>query len=403
MTAPWIRIGVLMAAGVSAGVNVGKVPISLPALREAFGLDLVQSSFLMSALLVTTMLIGLIGGLLADRFGPRRCLLLGLGLAAAAGVAGALARAPAQLFVSRGLESVAYLATLLPVPALFLRIVPPSRMRFAMGLWACYMPVGMALAMLVAPALIALAGWPSVWAGNAVVSALIALLAWRLVPADAPAGQGDAPAGQGASAAPGASAPGWGQRVRATMGSAGPWLLAASFACYAGQWIGLFGFLPTLYAESGIDIATAGRLTALGIAANIGGNLAAGLLAERGIGRGWVLAGASLVMLACLLTVFTPGLPFAVQYPAVIVFSLVGGLVPGSLFATTPAFAPTPDAMSSTTGLMQQGSAVALFGTPPLLAAIVSAAGGWAAGLWLLGLLAVANVGIGLAIGRRLG
>ena len=40
------------------------------------------------------------------------------------------------------------------------RIMPPSRMGFAMGLWACYMQIGMALAMVVAPPLIGLAGWP---------------------------------------------------------------------------------------------------------------------------------------------------------------------------------------------------------------------------------------------------
>lgn len=380
------KVAIVFAVGCSTGFNVGKVPIALPALRSDFGLSLVEASFVLSMLLLTSVLAGVFGGMLADRYGQRRAILFGLALAIVGGLLGGFARSPAELFVSRAIESLALMATAFPGPAMIARIVTPGRLRAAMGLWSAYMPAGMACALLVAPWIIAAAGWRALWFGNCLIAAVLMVLVWRWLPADGVK----------------ADRLGWRALIGPTLKAPGPWLLAACFGCYAGQWMSVFGFLPTLYAGEGIAIGVAGLLTAAGVAANVGGNLAAGFLAQRGVGRGVVLVSGSLTMAVAAWVIFGSGAPFPVRYAAVVLFSLAGGLVPGSLFATTPAFAPSLSTVSTTTGLMQQGSAIGQFVMPPLVAASVSAAGTWSVAWWLTGTLAVLTAILGRAIGRRL-
>ena len=87
-------------------------------------------------------------------------------------------------------------------------------------------------------------------------------------------------------------------------------------------------------------------------------------------------------------------LPFAVRYAALLLFSAIGGLIPGTLFALTHRFAPSPAAISTTTGLMQQGSSLGQFLLPPLVALVVSGSGGWSAAWLATGSLALVNVAL---------
>ena len=50
----------------------------------------------------------------------------------------------------------------------------------------------------------------------------------------------------------GGAAHGWSERLRATLSSAGPWLVALSFAVYSSQWLAVIGFLPSMYAQAGL-------------------------------------------------------------------------------------------------------------------------------------------------------
>ncbi len=402
------RLAIVLAAGCCVGANVGKVPISLPALRETFDLSLFQASFILSMLLVSSMLIGVFGGMLADRFGPRRSMLTGLGLAVAGGLLGAMAQTSTQLFVSRAIESVALVATILPGPAMIARFMPVARLRGAMGVWSTYMPAGMTAALLLAPWVLSVAGWRALWVGNALVSAVVALLIWRVFPPDREAGGRRAelsavvPAsGDRAGSAPSGRAGPAPSPLAATLRSAGPWLLAACFGCYAAQWMSLFGFLPTLYADEGVGFGLAGALTAIGVAVNVVGNTSAGWLAQRGTRLATLLAFGSVMMLLAVWVIFASGWSFGWRYAAVLLFSMAGGLIPGGLFVATPSFAPFAGAVSTTTGLMQQGSAIGQFIAPPLLAMIVSLSGGWSGAVWLLAGLALVNIGLGLAVGRR--
>jgi len=299
-----------------------------------------------------------------------------------------------MLMLLRALEGFGFLLVVLPAPGLVRQLVPTQHLSRAMGVWGAYMPLATASALLLGPLVIEGLGWRAWWWTLAALSALMAWVVLRRVPAT------------GAGPRPATLLP-WTQRLRHTLAARGPWLLALSFACYSGQWLAVVGFLPTIYAQAGVAPALGGALTALAAGVNIIGNVGAGRLLQRGWRPPRLLAGGFVTMgLAALLAFGDWGQPPALRYAAVLAFSAVGGLVPGTLFALVVRLAPGEHTLSSTVGWMQQWSAFGQFAGPPLVAWLASRVGGWqytwvATGLSaLLGLLLVQRIAHALATAR---
>ena len=102
---PWGLVGLLVAAGIVAAFHVGKVPPSIPSIRDELGASLEQAGWLLSTVNLITALGGMAIALTADRFGHRRLILLGTALCVAASALGAFAaerRHPAGRTCLRG-------------------------------------------------------------------------------------------------------------------------------------------------------------------------------------------------------------------------------------------------------------------------------------------------------------
>ncbi len=361
---------IVILAGVCAALHVGKLAPAIAPLQAALGLTLVQAGFLLSLVQLAGMTAGLAFGVVADGLGPRRSMVLGLLLLAAASAAGGAAGGVAALMALRALEGFGFLLVVLPAPGFVRALVVPQRASTFMGLWGAYMPLATALALLVGPLVIESAGWRVWWWGLAALTAAMAAWLWRAVPA--------------AAAAPHAVVSPWLQRLRRTLAAPGPWLVAATFAMYSGQWLAVIGFLPTIYTQAGVSLASTGLLTALAAAANMAGNIASGRLLQRGIAprRLLVIGFVTMALAAAATFAGTPGLPPSLRFAAVLLFSGVGGLIPATLFALAVRVAPGADTLSTTVGWVQQWSALGQFAGPPLVALVAGAAGGWQA-TWL--------------------
>ncbi|MBM3386565.1 MAG: MFS transporter, partial [Betaproteobacteria bacterium] len=245
------------------------------------------------------------------------------------------------------------------------RLVQPQQLASMLGVWGAYMPMGTALALLVGPLFIPAWGWRLWWCWFAAVSLAMAVWLVRVIPAD--------PAPQAAGRA------GLGQRLQRTLGARGPWWVALCFGLYSGQWLAVVGFLPSIYAAAGVSGVLLGVLTALAAAVNMGGNLAAGRLLQRGwrprstlwLGFGAMALGSTLAFAA-----FTEAWPW-LRFAGVLVFSGLGGLVPGTLFSLAVRLAPGEQEVAATVGWVQQLSALGQFIGPPVTAAVAAHAGGW--------------------------
>ncbi|MDW5444072.1 MFS transporter [Polaromonas sp. SM01] len=363
----------VIAAGVVAALHVAKLPPALPVLQQAIGVSLLQAGFLLSLVQLAGMTLGLPAGLLIQRWGPRRSLLAGLSLLSLASVWGGTAQTATVLLLTRALEGLGFLCVVLPAPGLLRVLVPPERLSRMLGAWGAYMPLGAALALLVGPSVMALAdadwGWRIWWWGLSALSVLlVALVFWR-VPADA----------RSHASLPNQTsvAPHWRVLLLRTLRSRGAWLVALSFAMYSGQWLAVVGFLPSIYAQAGLAPGTTAWLTALAAGVNIIGNLAAGRLLHRGIAPVTLLIAGFVAMgLGAVLAFGVTGMPW-LQYIAVLAFSMLGGLIPGTLFSLAVQLAPGASAVPTTVGWMQQWSALGQFCGPPLVAWVAGQAGHW--------------------------
>lgn len=368
----------VIAAGVVAALHVGKLPPALPALQQVLGVSLVQAGFLLALFQLAGMTLGLPAGLLIQRYGARRSMLAGLLVLSLASALGGAAQGTAGLLASRVFEGLGFLCVVLPAPGLLRALVAPGRLSRALGAWGAYMPLGAALAMLVGPSVMALAdpdwGWRLWWWLLSALSALLAVLVLWRVPQDLPAPVSPPSSGRPKQAS---AAPDWLALLQLTLRSRGVWLVALSFSMYSGQWLAVVGFLPSIYAQAGLAPGSTAWLTALAAAVNIVGNLAAGRLLHRGVAQVALLAAGFLAMgLGAVLAFGVDGKPW-LQYLAVLVFSMVGGLIPGTLFSLAVQLAPSVATVPTTVGWMQQWSALGQFCGPPLVAWVAGQVGHW--------------------------
>ncbi len=184
------------------------------------------------------------------------------------------------------------------------------------------------------------------------------------------------------------------------MSSPGPWLASTAFGVYSAQWLAVVGFLPTIYAQAGLPVAFTAVATALAAAANMVGNIGSGRLLQRGLRHAVLLQCGFAAMLVGAVIAFAPWaeggsvVTAGLRYAGVLLFSSLGGLVPGTLFSVAVRVAPDEASVSTTVGWMQQWSSIGQFVGPPLAAWAAARAGGWHVLWWVTGAFALAGMGI---------
>ena len=238
--------------------------------------------------------------------------------------------------VKRAIEGAAILMIVVPASALVRSLVAPDRLSTAMGYRGTFMPTGTATAMLLGPLLMAHFGWATWWETLGAIALLMALLFNMGVPRVAGA------RAQAANL----------QRLRLVWRTPQVWRVALAFACYSGQWLIIIGLLPTLLQTGGMSAGFAGTIAAIASAVNIVGNIAGGRLLQKGVPSQRVLGIAFATLAAGAFVVCgTPSdTPFIVRLAAVLMFSGVGGMIPGPLFSLAVRAAPTEETASTALG-----------------------------------------------------
>ncbi|MCD0503203.1 CynX/NimT family MFS transporter, partial [Bordetella petrii] len=337
----WTTVAVVAASGVVAALQVGKAAIAGPMLQSDLGLNLDALGWLTGIFAVLGVVGGIPAGAVVGSLGSRRVLAAGLAALAAGAALGAASPSYGWLLASRVLEGAGFLFITVAAPSVLQRqdVVQPRHRDTAFALWSCFMPAGMAIAMLAAPLL---QGWRAIWWASAALGLVAVLAVLIAVP----------PSGTASPWRWSAMRRDAAQVVRAR----GPVLLALGFAFYSLMFFALFSFLPVLLMERmEVSHRTAGWLSALASAANIVGNLAAGYLLSRGVGRPLLLGSASLAMGAAGLGIFLPLLPDTPTFLLCVLFSAVGGLIPASLLSGAPLAAPAAALTPVVLGLIMQG------------------------------------------------
>ena len=374
---PMLPAALVVTAGIVAAMHVGKVAPAIPVLQAELGLTLVQAGWLLSLSQMAGMLTAVFIGMFADGFGLRRSLLTGLTLLGALSLLTGMATTAPQMLSLRAVEGAAILLVIVPAPALLRTLVDPAQLSTAMGFWGTFMPAGTASALLLGPVLMANTGWAMWWGAlGGLALSMAVLFAWGVPPAR--------------------HRPLTFERGRlvAVLRTPQVWRVALAFACYSGQWLVVIGFLPTLLQSGGVSAAAAGTMAAAASGANILGNLIGGRLLQHHVPSQKVLTIGFAAMAVGATVVFaTPATtPVAIKLAAVLLFSGVGGMIPGSLFSLAVKAAPSDDTASTALGWTTQMSMLGQFAMPPLVASLATAHGGWGLSWVVTGGLCLAGV-----------
>ncbi len=360
----WLTVLLAISAGVLAAFQVGKVHIALSSIRQSFSLGLVNASWILSALSIVGLFAAIPTGTLGDRFGNKLTVIAGLVLIAIASGLGGLAPSLPWLLVSRLVEGIGFVMVVVAAPSMVVGATAPENLRIALAGWSAYMPGGIALITFLAPLVFAHHTWRALWSCNAILLLVLAVAIGLLA-------QGARPVGARAHTRRPL------EELKSVMTARGPVVLALIFGMYTMQHLSVMGFLPTLlYERFQVPDARIGWLVSIAMASNIIGNLAAGVLLQRGVSRSSIIATASIFMACMTVGMFVLPLPFTAFYACAFAFSCFGGLVPSCVMGAAPFHAPEPSLLGATNGLLVQGSNLGtVFG--PLLMSTIATHLGW--------------------------
>lgn len=358
----WPAALLLVLAGVVSAYHVGKASPVLDVLQADLGVDIAAASWLVSASGIVGALAGAAIGLLVDRLGARRMVLLGLAVQAIASALGALASQAPWLLASRMAEGLGFQLVVVAAPAIIAAAMRVRSRSTAMAAWSTFMPIGLAAA-LVSLAWLAPSSWkPLWWFGSAL--ALMVGAAIRVV----------VPNLQGMEAGTRSLR----EDLLVAWRARAPVLLALLFGLFNASYFAVFAFLPMLLQSASHTIdAPAYVLSAVAVGASAVGNLAGLVILARGVRPASLLAWTFFGLVACSFPIVLEGatMPW-LRFSASIVFGAVAGLIPAALFAEAPARTPRAGMEGLVMGLMMQGGNVGLAAGPPLAGA-ATAAYGW--------------------------
>jgi MFS transporter, CP family, cyanate transporter len=385
----WWRVGVICLIGVTAALQIGKVPGQLPAIERELRLSLFEVGLIISIFTLIAATGGIFLGALAVRLGNVRQIVSGLALGGLAGLAGSFAVGGELLLASRVVEGLGFLLATAATPTLIVNETREADRGKALGLWSMYMPAGMSAMMVAAALLGGVMDWRGIWRLTALLNLAYGLVVWRMFRRRRPS-----------PAAP-RTVPVPFRHLLATALRPGPLLLAGCFLTYAGNFLALTGFLPLMLQEGGeTSAAAAGLLAATVVAANMLGNAASGFIAGRGLSRPLIIASAAALMGMAAVGVFIDALPFALRYVLALVFSAVGGIIPGTCFGAAQSLAAKPAEAGPIFGGLIQGAGIGQLLGPSLVAAVVQAVGSWRGAAAFIAVAALINVALAVALWR---
>lgn len=255
------------------GYDINAMALALPRLEGALGIDGSSFGWVFTALLIG---IGVGGALLApfgDKFGRRALIVAGCVATGLFTLGTSTASTVTEFLVWRGLTGVALGAALPNVSALSAELAPDKWRATVMAMVSAGIPLGLAVAGVLAPEVIALGGWQALFVVPGSIALLLAVILQFTLDGGLPASAG------GADDKPASGIP---QAALFRM----PWIIpflvfAVMLALNALNLYLLNSWLPTVLPQAGFSLDNAARVSGIVQFAGLG----IGVLASFGLDR----------------------------------------------------------------------------------------------------------------------
>lgn len=384
-TSNWPIIFSATFGGISAALHIGKAAATLPLIREEFGSDLTLLAAYVSLISVVAALTGMMFGTFTRRIGARRAGIIGLMIVAAGSALGALSPSVYFLLVTRGLEAIGFALAVTSMPAIIQPVSAPQHKSLALGIWATWMPLGVALMMAISWLVLEPIGWRGVFLVGAAlpVGAAIMIALVTLPRADA-------------------HLPNLPLSALRTIFGRETVLMGCNFISFSAANMIVMGFLPTFlvdeFAMSPTDATLVSLFAALSL---VPGNIAAGWLLDRGYsvrGLFFIFFGG---MALFAYSLFSASFPIELRIISAFLFSACTGVPPAIIWASISRLARTPDEAPLLSGFYYQGAGIGQLLGPILAGIVVENFDGWFSAFWIILAAMVAGYALSAALPSR--
>lgn len=186
---PWTVLAVLAVAQFMVILDITIVNVALPSIGRSLGFSRSGLQWVVTAYVLCSGGLVLVGGRAADLFGRRRMFLTGLALFTAASLISGFAPSPGVLIASRAAQGIG--AAMLTPSALSIisTVYSGPQLATALSIWGGIASAGIAVGVIFGGALTTLLSWHWVFLVNVPVGVVAGLIAPRVVPALPAAGE----------------------------------------------------------------------------------------------------------------------------------------------------------------------------------------------------------------------
>lgn len=376
----WVILVVAYLTTVSASLVMNKVSPIMPALMDAFELNLSQAGLLTAVIGLTALFLTLPAGMMIQKLGLKTTgvigfLLLGLGI-----VLGAVSPGFGTLISSRVLEGIGAAILVIVSPTAISMWFPFEMNGVSMGIWSTAIPMGGVIAFFGAPALEAGSGWSGVWWATGVV-AVIALPAFWLLVRPAPIAD-DAALSSDAG-------------IKGDWTNKTVWLAGLGAMFFGFSFFPIITYYPTfLNAELGMALAQAGAMVGIIGLVTLAGAPLAGWLSDRLGTRKWVIVAGFLLFAPLLALVFQ--LSQAMIVPAMLLLGLCPSAIQTALFTAAPEAVQGHKAAAMSLAVVTASLNLSMVIGPPLFGSLADSLGWAAAGYVFVAAPVLGAIAVGL-------
>ena len=309
-------------------------------------------------------------GVAVRRIGARRAALTGLVIISIASFAGLLADSTGFLIFTRLFEAVGFALCTAALPSIVQAASAPEQKSLTMGVWAVWLPVGVAVAMVISYFAIDPFGWQGVY----ISCGVLPLLAAGFVLYYCRPGLVDRSALKGVV-------------IKSVLTKTNI-LTTACFIMFSSGNLIYLGFLPTILTdELQLTPSDAVLMSFIAVLVFLPPNVLTGRWIDRGVSpeilMGCAFAGMAIAPFFLMLDVFS--LP--VRLGSVICFTIAGGIPPAVVWAAIPRLTSSPTEAPILTGLVYQGAGVGQLLGPIVAGSLVAYSNSWIAAGWCIFIL----------------
>lgn len=371
----WKIVIVATFCGLAAALQIGKAAAALPLIRSEFQSDLTLLSVYMAVLSIVAATGGIWFGTFVRKIDERPAGLSGLLIVALGSAIGAYSPDITLLVISRFVEALGFALVATSMPGLIQGASADRHKGTALGIWAAWLPAGVAGALLISYFLMDSIGWRGVYqvcTGVVLASALLLYLATDKVEKQETSETS--------------------HRIRDIF-RAEPLLITGIFVIFAAANMVIMGFMPTLLVDTlSFSFSTATLISFFAALILLPTNIAAGWFIDLGFNRKLMFYISLALMAVMSLVIMHPDIDATVRIVTIFLLSLTTGVPPSLIWASIPSLTRQKEEAPLISGLLYQGSGIGQVMGPIVAGAAVEYSSNWFAAGWVICVLLMVGI-----------